>query len=117
MDQRIGWTAYAFATANEDVVARWVKDLDAQAAAFHKTQTASVQQHRHQPRCATEAAKQAPAFFFCRHDRKWLRALGSNDTLNEADLSIQDFVVEKQEGVGCLVLCRGTHTGGRGQAG
>ena len=91
----------AFAGANEDLVTGEIEILHTQAATFH----------RHQPRCVAEAPQQSLHFFLRQHDRQSFRSLGSNDALNEADLLIENVMIQKQERVERLVLRRGTHMG------
>lgn len=101
----------ALASSDYDLVPREVDILDAEAAAFHQPQSCPVEKHRHQPRRALQAAQEPLDFLFGQDDGQPPWSLGANDPLDQANLLLEDLVMQKQQGIQRLVLRRGSHMG------
>jgi hypothetical protein len=90
-----------FAALKDDV-------LYAQAVAFHETQTAAVEQQRHDPRHAGQLAEQGLDLGARQHDRNAVRALSAHEIVEPTDLEVQHLAVQEQQRSQCLVLRRRT---------
>lgn len=86
----------AFAVAHGDLLIFKIHVLDAQAHRFHQAQPRAVEQACHQAMCPGDERQHALDFIRGEHDRHPLRAFGAFDALNEWQLDVQHFLVEKQ---------------------
>ena len=99
----------ALPRSDDDLVPRKVDILDSEAATFHQPQSCPVEQHPHQPRRAVQAIQEPSDFLPGQDNGQPLGSLGANHPLEQANLLLQDLVVEKQESIQRLVLGRGAH--------
>jgi hypothetical protein len=98
----------ALAAAYQDLVAREVDVLHAQAAALEHPEPRAIEQVRHQPGRAVKPLEKGPDLVAGEDDGQPLRPSGTHDVVQPWDLEVQDLPIEKQQGAQRLVL------GGRG---
>ena len=96
----------ALPASNDDLIPGEIDIFDSEAATLHQPQPGPVEEHRHQPWRPLEAPEDESYLVLRQNYGQPFRPLGAHDALEEADLSVQNLTVKKQEGVQRLILRR-----------
>ena len=81
--------------SNNDLVAQEINIFDPKTAAFHESQTATVEQNRHQTRHSVHAVDDFLDFVFREYDWQPLRSFRAYNAFDTSELFAQHFLIEK----------------------
>jgi hypothetical protein len=93
------------AVPHRDLVALEVEVLDPHLEALQQSEPGSVQQLADEQHDAVQVAQDLLDLRARQDDGEALGALGADDALDQADILLQDPLIEKEKGAQCLVLC------------
>ncbi len=107
--ERDGAVLIPFSAVDGDEVAVQVDIGDAEAEAFFEAESGPIEERGDEAGWALELVDDFDGLVFCKHGGDAFGAVGADDVADSAEISFDDFSVEEQDCIECLILCRCSH--------